>query len=330
MKSRCKVSVLVAVYNSELYVGKCLDSLCRQTITDIQIIAVDDGSTDHSLNILRRYEAMDQRIEVVELAVNCGQAHARNIALQQARGEYICFLDSDDWMADDALEEAVRVFSQHPRTGCVLFHTLYYYSVSCIKPFVMEPFDAISGYDAFVKSLTWKIHGVYMVRADIHKQNPYDESALAFSDDNTTRLHYLASQEVRTCSGIYYYRQREDSVSHKPSIRRFDYLMANISMKKKLIELSISNDVIDIYENHRWLNIIDLYMFYFMHRHILKPAEAAQGLAVMREAWQTIEVGRLFPKNRFKFGYIPMKAHWWLFRFEEELYFTLRKTLRGY
>ena len=94
MKSRCKVSVLVAVYNSELYVGKCLDSLCRQTITDIQIIAVDDGSTDHSLNILRRYEAMDQRIEVVELAVNCGQAHARNIALQQARGEYICFLDN--------------------------------------------------------------------------------------------------------------------------------------------------------------------------------------------------------------------------------------------
>ena len=129
MKSRCKVSVLVAVYNSELYVGKCLDSLCRQTITDIQIIAVDDGSTDHSLDILRRYEAMDQRIEVVELAVNCGQAHARNIALQQARGEYICFLDSDDWMADDALEEAVRVFSQHPRTGCVLFHTLYYYVV---------------------------------------------------------------------------------------------------------------------------------------------------------------------------------------------------------
>lgn len=329
-KSSCKVSVLVAVYNSEDYLGQCLDSLRWQTMGNLQVICVDDASTDRSLEILRQYQAIDPRIEVIGLPENHGQAYARNVALRQARGEYICFLDSDDWMADDSLEKAVSVFAEHPRTGCVLFHTLYYYSASRIEPFAMAPFDVISGYDAFVESLTWKIHGVYMVKADIHQRFPYDESAHAFSDDNATRLHYLASEEVRTCSGIYYYRQHADSVSHQTSIRRFDYLTANTSMRNMLVDLSLNSDIIDIYENHRWLNVVDIYMFYFRYRHGLKPTDAAQGLAEIRRAWETIEPGRLLPRNRFKFGYCPMKPFWWLFRLQEELYFTLRKMLKGY
>lgn len=327
-KISCKVSVLVAVYNSEEYICQCLDSLRRQTMSDIQVICVDDASTDHSVDILKHYQSIDSRIEVVELTDNQGQAHARNVALHQARGEYICFLDSDDWMADNTLEEAVRVFTAYPQTGCVLFHTLYYYSASQIEPFAMPHFDVMSGHDAFVKSLTWKIHGVYIVKAEIHHRFPYDDSAHAFSDDNTTRLHYLASDEVRTCSGIYYYRQRHDSVSHKVSIRRFDYLTANTSMKKLLMGLSVDKPVIDVYENYRWLNVVDMYMFYFKYRHMLKPPEAALGLVAIRRTWETIETDRLIAKNRLKFGYQPLKPFWWLFRLEEEVYFSLRNIFK--
>ena len=80
-----KVSVLVAVYNAEPFLSKCLDSLVNQTLKDIQIICVDDASIDGSLALLRDYAARDSRIEVITLQANQGQAHARNVALQQMK-----------------------------------------------------------------------------------------------------------------------------------------------------------------------------------------------------------------------------------------------------
>ncbi|MBM6992665.1 MAG: glycosyltransferase family 2 protein [Prevotella sp.] len=319
------VTILVAVYNTATYLRPCLDSLLRQTLHDIQIICIDDASTDGSLTILREYEAADERVEIIALPTNHGQAFARNQGLKTARGQYICFLDSDDWMADDCLEKAVKTFVSHPDTGCVLFHTLYFYAPDRQEEYPMQPFERLTGHDAFVLSLTWKIHGVYMVRADIHRHYPYDESAHAFSDDNTTRLHYLASTEVRYCDGIYYYRQHAASVSHRVDVRRFDYLIANRSMKEKLHEIGASRDIISLYENHRWLNIIDLYMLFFHHRNSMSSSDAALALHLLREAWASIDVSLLTARNRFKFGYTPLQRSWFFFRLQEEIYFSLRK-----
>ncbi len=325
----CKVSILVAVYNAEKYLRQCLDSLCRQSLRDIQIICIDDASTDDSPRILNEYQTKDDRVELIRSSRNRGQAHARNLGLRQARGQYICFLDSDDWMAPDALEKAVDTFESHPQTDSVLFHTIYYYAEDRQEQYAMPPFEVLKGEDAFVKSLTWQIHGVYMVRADIHSRYPYDESAHAFSDDNTTRLHYLASREVRQCDGVYYYRQHSASTSHKVSPYRFDYLIANRSMKRQLIEIGVSDEILTIYENHRWLNVVDLYMFYHFHRRQLLPADAAQGFRQIKAAWQTIETNRLRPSLRGKFGYMPLHFSWALFRLQEECYFTLRKLIKG-
>ncbi|MFA6717733.1 MAG: glycosyltransferase family 2 protein [Prevotella sp.] len=324
----CEVTILVAVYNTEQYLRQCMDSLLGQTLSNIQIICIDDASTDGSLAILREYEDRDQRVEVIALETNRGQAHARNQGLTKARGRYIGFLDSDDWMDRHCLEEGVRTFDKYPATDSVLFHTIYYYSSSRQEEFDMEPFEVLSGHEAFVRSLTWKIHGVYMVKAEIHHRYPYDESAHAFSDDNTTRLHYLASREVRQCEGTYYYRQRADSTSHAFSLRRFDYLKANQSMSMTLRRMMVSRDIRDVYERHRWLNIIDLYMLWFRHRHTLSPIDSAEALHQIRLAWASINVRRLSPKLRWKFGYVPFHRSWFLFRMQEELYFSLRKALR--
>ena len=116
-----KVSVLVAVYNGERFLRKCLDSLLRQTLRDIEVICIDDASTDDSLSVLQSYAAVDERFVVLHLEQNQGQAFARNMALQQARGEYVCFLDADDWFEPDALARAVEVFEGNEGTDAVLF-----------------------------------------------------------------------------------------------------------------------------------------------------------------------------------------------------------------
>lgn len=96
------ISVIVPVYNVEKYLGECLDSILGQTFKDIEIICIDDGSTDSSGKMLDDYREKDERVIVVH-DTNHGLGHARNAGIDMARGKYICFLDSDDYMETDAL-----------------------------------------------------------------------------------------------------------------------------------------------------------------------------------------------------------------------------------
>lgn len=318
-----KISVLIAVYNTESFLPKCLDSLREQRLRDFQVICVDDCSTDNSLAILKEYEAKDDRFTVISLDKNMGQAHARNIALQKAEGEYVMFLDSDDWIAPDAMSEAYRVFRENEKTDCILFSLRYVYQDGREADYPMEKFDVKEGKTAFKDSLVWKIHGVYILRTDIHKRFPYDESCRAYSDDNTTRLHYLNSREVRLCEGVYFYRQNPNSVTHAVSIKRFDYIYANVSMKRQLVELGVEKELIDLYENVRWMILIDMYMFYFKYRSRLGKRERTIGLGRIKRVWRGIETESL--KDKRKFGYIPFRGMWPLFVVQEEIYFFLRK-----
>lgn len=94
-------SIIVPVYNSQEFLHKCLDSLVNQTLHDIEIICIDDGSTDDSLSIIREYANTDNRIIVITQQ-NSGPSVARNKGLSIAKGEYILFVDSDDWLEHDA------------------------------------------------------------------------------------------------------------------------------------------------------------------------------------------------------------------------------------
>ena len=101
------VSIIIPVYNVESYLAECLDSACNQTLKNIEIICINDGSTDNSLNILQEYEKRDNRISIISQD-NRGASRARNIGIQHAKGKYIYFLDSDDYLAHDALEMLVN------------------------------------------------------------------------------------------------------------------------------------------------------------------------------------------------------------------------------
>lgn len=97
-----KVSIIVPVYNKEKYIRKCLTSLMRQTLTEIEIIAVDDGSVDNSVKIIKEISLEDHRIILLQKS-NEGSGEARNAGLKIAKGEYILFVDADDTLKEDAL-----------------------------------------------------------------------------------------------------------------------------------------------------------------------------------------------------------------------------------
>ena len=99
-----KISVIIPVYNVEQYLRECLESVINQTLSELEIICINDGSTDSSLDILREYEQKDNRIIVINKD-NEGQAAARNIGISMAKGEYIGFLDSDDYIDSNFYEK---------------------------------------------------------------------------------------------------------------------------------------------------------------------------------------------------------------------------------
>ena len=101
------VSIIIPTYNVEKYIEQCLKSLFAQKYKNFEIICVDDGSTDKSSEILEEYEQKDKRFTVISQP-NKGVSAARNRGMQQAKGKYIMFVDSDDWLAHNACEQAYK------------------------------------------------------------------------------------------------------------------------------------------------------------------------------------------------------------------------------
>ena len=98
-----KLSIVIPVYNTEKYLKKCLDSIFSQTFKDFEVICVDDGSTDNSLEVLKQFPL----VRIIKKQ-NKGSGAARNIALACTKGEYVLFVDSDDWLVDCAFEKLIR------------------------------------------------------------------------------------------------------------------------------------------------------------------------------------------------------------------------------
>lgn len=101
------VSIIVPVYNTEKYISECLNSLFQQSYSHIEIIAIDDGSTDNSLNLLKELAAKDSRLKVFSQP-NQGVSAARNLALSKATGTYVMFVDADDWIDSSTIEECLQ------------------------------------------------------------------------------------------------------------------------------------------------------------------------------------------------------------------------------
>ena len=133
-----KVSVIVPVYNVEKYLEECLESIIDQSLRDIEIVCVNDGSTDGSLSILEEYAKLDDRIKIISQE-NQGLAAARNTGLDNISGDYVYFIDSDDFLELNALEELYNV-SVEKSLDFVLFKLINFDDET-------NEFYTISGYE---------------------------------------------------------------------------------------------------------------------------------------------------------------------------------------
>ena len=106
------ISVIVSIYNAELWIKRCLDSIVSSSLKDIEIILVDDGSTDHSLEIIQRYAKSDNRILVIHTP-NGGIGHARNIGIDKSTGKYVMFVDSDDFITSGILKKCNKIIEMY-------------------------------------------------------------------------------------------------------------------------------------------------------------------------------------------------------------------------
>lgn len=120
-----KTSIIIPVYNVAKYLSQCLDSVVKQTLKEIEIICIDDGSTDGSLEILEQYAQKDTRIKILT-QTNSGQGSARNKGLKQAKGKYIQFLDSDDFFEPNCCQRMYEIMEEKKSdVGCFSCHVLY-------------------------------------------------------------------------------------------------------------------------------------------------------------------------------------------------------------
>jgi len=317
--------VLVAVYNAEKTLRKCLDSLLSQTLKEVQIICIDDASTDSSLSILNNYASKHSNIEVIALQENHGQAYARNQGIPLIKGEYTAFLDSDDFLEPTALETIENVFREDADTDCVLFDVQYLYHEGITKGYRTKIPEVISGYDACIKALTWNIHGWYVARTELYKKYPFDETCHSYSDDNVTMEHFYHSRKVRSSKAKYFFVQTDNSCTRGISIHLFDWLRANESLHKKLLSWNMPQDIIDLYERVRYYNLLSITRTYLRHQKSFTTKQHKLIKDELKYAWKNIDTSSLPFNVKFKPAYFPLHPFWNLFYLQEWLYAKLIK-----
>ncbi|MBQ4115316.1 glycosyltransferase family 2 protein [bacterium] len=109
---RPKFSIILPIYNVEKYLAQCLSSILNQTVEDFELLCINDASTDSSMDIVNRYAEFDTRIKIINHPENKGLGAARNTALQYATGEFLCCIDSDDWVEENFLEVFLKGFEK--------------------------------------------------------------------------------------------------------------------------------------------------------------------------------------------------------------------------
>ena len=296
---------------------------------DIQIICIDDCSTDQSPQILADYAQRDARITLLRTPHNSGQAAARNLGLQIATGEFTTFVDSDDWLAPDALEQVLEALAQNPANDCAVMRLIKYYpddGHEVEHPLHTGGKEALTGEEAFMLSLdNWAIHGVYVVRTTLHKRFPYDASSILYTDDHVTHLHYLNARRVVMCQGRYYYRQNPASTTRACSMRRFACLEADLN-KRRAIEAEAAQghiphhaaEALRLCETQRWCNMIGSYLFLLDNKAHFTPAERREVLQRMARVLPTFSRSlitwciKLHPFYWPFHSFAMLRVQWWL------------------
>lgn len=252
-----KVSIIIPIYNTEQYLEKCLHSICNQTYTNLEIICVDDGSTDESGKIAERFAEKDNRCIVYHKS-NGGESSARNMALKIASGDYIGFVDCDDWIEPKMYESLVHelitydvdlvasgwykdTITESIAVGNDLPVTLEMFGRDELLKYIYQR-DAYQGF-AYMWNKLYKRELIFLENSqriffqeDLHLGG--DVLFLAEIALNTQKARYIDK-----C--FYHYFQREQSGCHTKNIdTRLDWLKAYELIIEKFEKEQIPNEIL--------------------------------------------------------------------------------------
>lgn len=220
------VSVIVPVYNVSRYLDECLESITRQTYTDVEIILIDDGSTDTSGAICDSYSERDNRIKVIHQK-NSGLSAARNIGIEISKGDYLTFVDSDDYLSYTFIEKAIELCLKFDAQISVM--KMSYFSgknrKSDNEPFISY-IQTYNAEQAISESLYQKKYSCCapgkMYRRDVLEGISFPRGKLS---EDLAVCHLIfnnASKVVYSNETGYYYRQRPKSIMHTFNKNRLD------------------------------------------------------------------------------------------------------------
>lgn len=272
-----KVSIIVPVYNVEKYLGTCLESLINQSLKEIEIICVNDGSTDDSLLILEEFARKDSRIIIINKE-NEGQSVARNIGVEKARGEYLGFVDSDDWVEVNYFEKLYNSAKKYDcDIACAGFKNFKKNNIKIRKSYEAEllcttvndkirldnlPADNYI-WNKIYKRSAWKDLGVKFQPCRF-----YEDIALIIK-----LLHKMGKMVV--VPDVYYiYRANPNSTVRQKSIKHSeDYKWAINELYKYAEENNIFLDIgnmIQKKEYYKIFNLTVLKVYYYKNLKIYK------------------------------------------------------------
>jgi glycosyltransferase involved in cell wall biosynthesis len=252
-----KVSVVIPVYNSDSFLTQCIDSLLKQSLQDIEIICVNDGSNDSSLNILEEYQMQYKSIKVLDQS-HTGQGAARNTGVSVACGKYIGFVDSDDYVTPTFYEELYNICVEH-NVDCVVCKAMTVdkdnSDIQKLRAWGHLFPGIYTGED--IKRLNWFNMGCSPVlwdklfKSDIVKK--YPSMNLARGQDFIALIDYM--KDIKSVEIIdkylYYYRHHNKSVMSRPI--DIDTLSADLQTEAVATQKIISNyrgyPVVDFYIN---------------------------------------------------------------------------------
>ena len=325
-----KVSVIVAVYNMEEHLRQRVESVLAQTLTDVEVVCVDDVSTDGSLQLLRTMAQEDARVKVLEQPENGGAQLARNAGILASTGEFITVLDDDDWLAPDALELAVKEFEGRDDVECVLLREMRVRpDGSIFYPEGRWEFREARGEEVFYHSMPWHVSGRYLVRRPLQLRILYDNADRVYGGDNTALLHFLESPYIIQSEGIYYYRLLSESLSHAMNMAIFEGLKSHVAMSGHLLKGGYSLSVRSAHEHFRWLMVVNAIRHLYLYgRKYYSAAQRQEAWQLIRDDYDCVDFSLVPDEQLRKFGYMPLRSSWTLFRLQEWVYFTLKWLTR--
>lgn len=179
------VSIIIPIYNKEKYLNNCISSIKNQSLKDIEVICVDDGSTDDSLSTLKSYTSDDSRFKIIKQE-NRGPGLARNVGLENATGEYVLFLDADDWIESESLEQLYKQATSN-NSDLVLFNSIEHYPDNYLRKRIYVVSNDIKNYDNFTFNCLYNkrlvMNSYFIVCTKLHKLDFLRKNNIKFQED---------------------------------------------------------------------------------------------------------------------------------------------------